>query len=288
MSIEISGAAREILEAATKVDGTPPVSDQALLAASQGKRELHEFEGVAVGIIGEGEVDLVVLPQHRGHGVGKRALEQLLASARTGDAEDLRAWAHGENPAATRLLQGAGFHEARTLLRMTLDVSLLSQAVAAARALPEGFEVRGFDGTNPQLADEWVRVNAAAFADHPEQGKMTRQDFDALTREPWFEPDDLRLAFSADGRLAAFAWVKTTQADTKTETELYALGVAPAHAGIGLGAAMLGETFRQMATHRPERISLYVEADNAQALPLYERAGFVVDQRSTQWLMKTR
>ena len=35
---------------------------------------------------------------------------------------------------------------------------------------------------------EWLRVNAAAFAHHAEQGRMTRADLDARMEEPWFDP----------------------------------------------------------------------------------------------------
>ena len=47
----LSPDARKILEEATHYDGTPPVSDQALLAVTQGRRRLFE-EPDAIGIIG--------------------------------------------------------------------------------------------------------------------------------------------------------------------------------------------------------------------------------------------
>ena len=283
----LSPDARKILEEATHHDGTPPVSDQALLAVTQGRRRLFE-EPDAIGIIGEGELDLVVRPTERGKGIGRALLRTLLASDEA--STELRAWAHGENPAATALLRSAGFEPVRELLRLALDPAALDQAIGAARRLPEGFEVRayspGAEGHADQ-ADDWVRVNAAAFASHPEQGQMSRADFDALTREPWFAADDLRLAYATSGErqgeLAGFTWVKTVQEGNTTETELYVLGVDPTFAGIGLGAALLGETLRQMATHRPNRITLYVDGDNTNAVALYARAGFGVEQRSMQY-----
>lgn len=279
---------RGILAEAARFDGTPPVSDQALMAVAQGRRELVDF-GDAVGIIGEGELDLVVRPEARGRGIGGASLQALLGLLGDGSGSELKAWAHGENPAAEALLRGAGFAPVRTLLRMSLDPALLPGAIAAARPLPDGFEVSPFDPTRQDEADEWVRVNAAAFAGHPEQGAMTRADFDALTREPWFEAEDLRLAFEAgrpEARLAGFTWVKTTREQGQVETELYVLGVDPAQAGRGLGAALLGETLRRMARHDPDRITLYVDLDNENAVSLYERAGFEVEQRSTQFALE--
>lgn len=285
---------RELLAAAERHDGRPPVSDQAVIAARQGKRDILASDE-AVGIIGEGELDLVVHPAARGRGIGTSALTELL---RLGGPR-LLAWSHGENPAADALLEAAGFAPVRELLLMTLEPTRLPEAIAASRPLPKGFEVRAFDPrTAPSAAAEWVRVNAAAFASHPEQGAMTLTDFEALQSEPWFEAEDLRLAYDLDGphdssdpksdapRLAAYTWVKTTRDAAGVTTELYAIGVDPPFAGRGLGAAMLGETLRRMRVHGPDRITLYVDGDNLAARELYERAGFEVSQRSTQWLLE--
>lgn len=357
-SSQLTDRVRVILAEAARFDGTPPMSDQALMAVAQGRRELVDF-GDGVGIIGEGELDLVVRPQARGQGIGRTSLQALLGReprrSEQGTAShvepeqshrrdfrepdpgvsdesgsELKAWAHGENPAAEALLRGAGFAPVRTLLRMALDPALLPGAIASARPLPDGFEISPFDPTQPEQADEWVRVNAAAFASHPEQGAMTRADFDALTREPWFAAEDLRLAFDVShgeastrsnragfawkrtrrvpsgipvapllqygeqnsalpqAPLSGFTWVKTTREHVEVETELYVLGVDPAQAGRGLGAALLGETLRRMARHDPDRITLYVDLDNKNAVALYERAGFEVEQRSTQFALEWR
>lgn len=312
---------REVLRAAEQTDGTPPVSDQAMLAARQGERALFGIVGVdensglggefkGVGIIGEGEVDLVIHPDARGLGLGTAALNEMIAAkdqlspngtppeaSVDGPAatHGLRAWAHGENPAATALLTHAGFAPIRSLYRLALDPAALDTAIASSRAFPEGFRLAAFDLTDDAQAKAWVRVNAAAFANHPEQGGVTFEDFKNLEREPWFAPEDLILAFDTnthndpeDDRLAGYAWVKTTQSSdgTNTETELYVLGVDPAYAGRGLGAALLGATLRQMAKHAPDRISLYVDGDNENARELYDRVGFETDQLSTQWLLR--
>ena len=151
--------------------------------------------------------------------------------------------------------------------------------------MPSGFRTELFDPANPENAESWVRVNAAAFANHPEQGGVTNADFAALRTENWFDPADLILARDeSTGSLAGYTWIKTVSAGDLVETELYVLGVDPVCAGRGLGAALLGETLKRMSEHHPTRITLYVDGSNEHALALYSRAGFAVDTVSTQWL----
>lgn len=288
-------AIRKLLAEAEQADGGSPISDQALIAALSGDRALFAFDAaprqdsgaphpVAVGILGDGELDLVVRPAARGAGAGRSALGLLLAEADRTAPGALRAWAHGENPAATALLAGAGFAPTRTLYRLALDPERLAAAIAGARPLPAGYRTEAFDAANPAHIDAWVRVNAAAFADHPEQGSLTAAGFAALREQEWFDPQDLILAVNtASNDIVGFTWVKTLRTEDATETELYVLGVDPAYAGRGLGAALLGTTLARMRVHRPDRITLYVDGENTQARSLYARAGFEVDAVSTQW-----
>ncbi|MGI8393711.1 mycothiol synthase [Leucobacter sp. W1038] len=290
---------RALVAEAERTDGTAPFSDQALLAASRGTRTLIAFDDgeatrdhttgsrspVAVGVCGEGELDLVVRPDARGAGVGSAALAHLLAEADRETPTPLRAWAHGENPAASALLRGAGFAPVRTLYRLALDPARLAAAITESRAMPAGFGIEPFNPASHEHAESWVRVNAAAFADHPEQGGVTDADFAALRAEHWFDPEDLILARDeSNGSLAGYTWIKTVRQGELVEAELYVLGVDPVYAGRGLGAALLGETLRRMSEHHPTRITLYVDGSNEHALALYTRAGFTVDTVSTQWL----
>lgn len=278
--------ARAIIAAAEAHDGASPVSDQAMLAVAQGQRELLLFGDasapVAVGIVGDGEVDLVVHPAERGRGVGSAALGELIARG-SGSATPsaLRAWAHGHNPAADDLLTTAGFAPVRSLYRMALDPELLPQdgRDPLALAAPAGFELRSYRPDSAQDAEDWVRVNAAAFADHPEQGRMTVAEFGLITREDWFDPADLFILSTTDGVAAGSTWLKTTP----EESELYAIGIHPDHAGHGLGRYLLEVTLARMAQHHPERVTLYVDGDNTRAVKMYEAAGFTIDSRSQQW-----
>ena len=310
-SADALAQARALIAEAEAFDGAPPVSDQALLEASQGKRELLLFTAAdappepggpddagevsardralpdALGIVGAGELDLVVRPGERGRGVGAAALGALLERT----SGEVRSWAHGVNPAAERLLTNAGFAPVRSLFRMALDPALLSGAAADPLAIPvpEGLALRAFDPDSTVDASAWVDANAAAFAQHPEQGRITLNDFAAMRAEPWFDPADLILLGELDDegrelpRIAGSTWVKTVRDGASTETELYAVGVRPDRAGQGLGRILLAVTLSRMAQHSPQRVTLYVDGENSRAVELYERAGFTVDSRSRQW-----
>ena len=303
---ELLATARGIIAAAEATDGVPPVSDQAMLAAARGERALivfaapgarpgtepgatpgdapHGADALALGIIGDGELDLVVRPEARGRGVGARALAALLARHRPADGP-LRAWAHGTNPAADALLEAAGFVPVRSLFRMALDPALLPADGRDPLALaPAGLGLHRF-GAEPGDSAAWVRVNAAAFATHPEQGRMTEADLAQLAAEPWFDAADLILLTDARGEAIGSTWVKTLR-DPETDardTELYALAVHPEHAGRRLGSLLLDVTLARMAEHAPRSVTLYVDGENERAVRLYERAGFTVDSRSRQW-----
>ncbi|WP_125100499.1 mycothiol synthase [Leucobacter chromiireducens] len=285
-------AARELAARAEAADGTPPVSDQAMLAVANGQRTLLLFgdaaapgaEPIALGIIGEGELDLVVQPEARGRGVGRAALIALLARHELGPGP-LRAWAHGENPAATSLLERAGFAPVRSLYRMGLDPHLLpGDARDPLRLAPGGLALHTF-GQGANDAADWVRVNAAAFATHPEQGRMTEEDLALLRQEPWFDAGDLILLSDAHGDVIGSTWLKTVRdaASGAVDTELYALAVHPESAGRRLGRLLLDVTLARMAQHSPRTVTLYVDGDNARAVRLYETAGFTIDSRSRQW-----
>lgn len=286
--------AGQIIEAAAREDGRQPISDEARLAAARGTRNsiifLEQEAPVALGILGDGEIDLVVAPEYRRRGIGAAALTSLLGIA---DAGPLAAWSHGTNPAADTILERAGFTPSRTLLRLALDPNELPEPDAEI-SLPEGFTLRAY---SPRAGDDdagdaadWVRVNAAAFVHHPEQGALTVDDFFARTAEPWFAADDLLLAHDAAGELAGSAWVKTVRglasgpgSAVVADTELYAIAVRPDLAGQGLGRGLNRAALVRMATHRPRSVSLYVEGDNEPALALYRAAHYTEFSRSRQW-----
>ncbi|SDK34685.1 mycothiol synthase [Nocardioides sp. YR527] len=254
-----------IAKATEAYDGVAPL-DEATLLTLRNRPEDATIWGdvrgfgllVSTGSTTEGELSLVVLTQHRGVGLGR----QLLLRAPSLPA-GTTAWSHGDNPAAARLAATQGWERTRELWVMRRPVAGLPPAPET----PEGIVVRGFE---PGDEAELLRVNAAAFAHHPEQGSLDEAGLRERMAEAWFDPSGLVTAWEGE-KLLAFHWTKR---HSETEGEVYVVGVDPAAQGRGLGKLVTLLGLNHLATVGVERIHLYVEGDNTTAVRLYEGLGF--------------
>jgi len=251
----------DLIARATTFDGEPPFSDGALVAFANGERELvweFDAEGNRVGAALDSPTasEFVVDPDARGHGHGARMLDMLTHPSRGGAGAKLF-WAHGDHPAARALARHHRLEVVRTLLHLRLPV-----VPAGSRGETVRF--------TPGDADAWVELNARAFADHPEQGGITRTDLEVLMAEPWFDAEDF-LLLKRNGVLVGYVWLKVHEADG----EFYVVGVAPEAQGQGLGRELMQAGFARLAERGIHSAHLYVEGDNAPALRLYREFGFV-------------
>ena len=273
-----------LAERAHAADGEPPFSDQTLVDVRSGRAGVtcvaaadgERLVGAAVVVpqpdrASTYTVELVVDPEHRNRGVATAIAGQLRAQL-DGTVE---AWAHGNHVAAQRLAELHGLEAVR-------DLYQLKRAVAGAEDvplpvdLPEHLEIRAFEvGRDEQ---SWLRVNAAAFAEHPEQGRMTLADLQERENESWFDPRGFLLAVAADDPddVAGFHWTKVHPAsgDAAAIGEVYAVGIAPDHQGHGLGRALTAAGINHLAEQGLDEVMLYVDADNPAAVALYESLGF--------------
>lgn len=207
-------------------------------------------------LLHDGSVDLAVAPSARGAGFGS-ALAGAVAE------ETVRAWSHGDHPAAARLAERHGLDRTRELWVMRRPTADPLPDVA------EGVTVRSF---RPEDADEVLRVNAAAFADHPEQGALDAAGLAERMAEPWFDPAGLLVATEPGGdQLLGFHWTKQHSPSTG---EVYVVGVAPEAQGRGLGRTLTLAGLHHLATRVDGEVILYVESDNCPARAVYERLGF--------------
>lgn len=221
-------------------------------------------ELVGYAQIDRGSAELAVHPDHRRRGLGTRLLDEVLAGA-----PDARVWAHGPHAGAAPLAASRGLVVVRELWLMVGGAESLAAAAGSPPAVPDGVIVTTFDADRD--GDDWVAVNARAFAHHPEQGRMTRSDLDARTAEPWFDPEGFWLARDAtDGTLLASMWTKVSDA----VGEIYVLGVDPAAQGRGLGGFLTATAMQRFARLGLAEVELYVEGDNEPAIRTYQRAGF--------------
>jgi mycothiol synthase len=228
------------------------------------------------GITGDvraGVAELAVHPAQRRRGVGTRLITALLDEvARPVSAAGgrLRVWAHGAHPGAVALAETFGFRQVRALWQMRRS---LREPLPTVR-LPEGVRLRSFRvGQDEQAV---VEVNNRAFAWHPEQGNWDVRQVAVREAEPWFDPDGFLLAVDDTGRLLGFHWTKVHAATGQHEPigEVYVVGVDPGAQGRRLGTALTVAGLAYLRDRGLDQAMLYVEADNAGAISVYERLGF--------------
>jgi mycothiol synthase len=230
----------------------------------------HGLEGAGLWLAGDdgfalahdSAVDLAVAPEARGAGLGRELAEAVLA----GDAA-VTAWSHGDHPAAARIAAAHGLERARELWVMRWPASAPLPEVAA----PDGIAVRSY---RPEDAGEVVRVNAAAFAHHPEQGSMDQTELAERMAEDWFDPAGLLVAGPVGDPghgLLGFHWTKRHSPELG---EVYVIGIDPAAQGRGLGRLLTAAGLAHLRDAGVDEVMLYVESDNTAGRRLYEGLGF--------------
>ena len=304
-------AVRDLLDAVTAHDGISPLDEADLLAlvggtaqhllspvdfgngtdhAGRAAAEAADEGALAgyVSVLEDGTVQGMVHPEHRRRGHGTALLRAALALR-----PDAGVWAHGALEASMAFLSAAGLHETRRLLTLHRPLDAAHPVPTVPAPTLEGLRLDTFDVERD--ADRWLEVNAHAFADHPEQGALTRSDLDQRMAEPWFDPEDLLVA-RVDDELVGFVWVKQEApvGDRRCrrqqrqrgqprqpervpqDAEIYVVATAPSVQGRGVAGYLLATALERLHEAGVPGVELYVEADNTPALRLYETWGFTV------------
>ncbi|MFD8085498.1 mycothiol synthase [Kitasatospora sp. NPDC059722] len=249
--------------------------------------QLEIPQDTAPGAHANPAAELVVAPAARGRGLARPLVDAVLAEAHRAGRDAVDFWVHGGHPAARHLADRYGAELVRELRQMRRTGEQTETV-----PLPEGVELRTF---RPGEDDaEWLRLNALAFAHHPEQGAWTERDLADRLAEPWFDPAGFFLA-TREGKVVGFHWTKVHGA-TATEPalgEVYVVGVDPAEQGSGLGRALTAAGLRHLTGSGPgerglETVLLYVDADNPAAVRVYERLGFTVHEVDLMYRVEYR
>jgi len=291
LTVEEQREVRELVTAATEFDGVAPVGEQVLRELGHDRTEHLVVAGSLPGAarkgadavvgylnlsppseIGAAMAELVVHPQSRRRGIG--AALGRAAMAKTGGHNQF--WAHGTLAPARATASALALVPVRELVQMRRSLSDTPDPVPPV----PGVQIRTYQGTADDA--ELLRVNNAAFADHPEQGGWTEFELAERRAEPWFDPAGLFLAFGASGsdqagRLLGFHWTKV-HLDQPGLGEVYVVGVDPSAQGRGLGqmltAVGIQSLARRLAGSAEPTVMLYVESVNVAAVRTYQRLGF--------------
>ena len=283
---------------AVTADGVSPLSEQPLLSlTAPGGRVRHLLGYAGEQLTGyaqldspagpDGSAELVVDPDARRRGTGRALVGAVLAAA-----PEARLWAHGRLPAAQALAASAGLTAVRELHKMARPLTE-EDLESSATALPAGFTARAFEPGRDEQA--WLATNAAAFAHHPEQGRLTLADLRDRMAQPWFDAagfilieaddtvtpgDEAATGSDAKPELAAFHWTKVDPEQrssidpTKVAGEVYVVGVHPAFQGRGLGRPVTALGLAHLAGLGLPEVVLYVDGDNQAAIRTYTGLGF--------------
>jgi mycothiol synthase len=209
----------------------------------------------------------LVHPRHLGRGIGSRLLGFLERRMRenVADAEGaiLHNWVDLQDEAACRMVEAAGFFEARRHYTMIADLEGLDLGFS----LPQGIRIRACEDSDARTMHDLLEET---FADH--------WGFTPLSYEQWrtleYERSDTDLGM----------WFLALEGDEpvglligRAMTDLGwvgVLGVKKAHRRRGIASALLRHSFSDFKTRGLAKVGLGVDASNEdRAVHLYESAG---------------
>ncbi|MDO4252410.1 MAG: mycothiol synthase [Rothia sp. (in: high G+C Gram-positive bacteria)] len=288
----------------TVCEGSSPFSEQTLLSLHQQldqtdrayrlvlARQRGQLLGAFVAFYPRGtEAGLIegaLYPRWRGQGLGSQLLKQLVEQLRSQQAGRYGAWVHevkGDqaqliNQRATHLASKYGFSRVRELHKMQfcLTPERREKLLATGRAQQAAAGLSLTTFTPGQDNASWLASNAAAFANHPEQGGLTEADLQERLNADWFDPQGFFLLKDPSGQLAGYCWTKVVPQEP-TLGEIYVVGVDPNWQGQGLGRFLMLTGMAHLASLEPageplENMLLYVDAENQAAFRLYTSLGW--------------
>lgn len=250
------------------------------------------YPRTAAGELHKVGLDGTVRPDVRGRGIGTllaTAMRQRALEIHTERHPDLSAllMSRGlsENTAQHQLMADIGLRPERWSFVMRAD---LTREATAPAMVPEGLELRRYDDT---LSAAMHEAHNAAFVDHPNFTPWSESMWKQwVTDSRNFRP---ALSFvvvdpARDGEVVAY--VQTNEYDAyyamtgKREAYVAKVGTRREHRGRGLASTLLAHALAEHRAAGFDEASLDVDSENPTgALGIYERAGFEVESRWTDY-----
>jgi mycothiol synthase len=279
-------AVTQLLEVATEVDGHAPLDEHQWLDLVNGGR--HDFAGLVAWEPGHGHpvgyaqvtreaqagghdstwaLECVVDPHHRRPdlGIARTLLDAAVGLVAEAGGGHVHMWVPKPTPGHDELAASIGLHRGRELRQLRRPLPAPSSSALDVRAFVPGRD-----------ESAWLEVNNRAFAWHPEQGGWDLETLRNREAQPWFDPEGF-LLHERDGKLAGFCWTKVHPDHQPPLGEIYVVAVDPGFRGLGLGRDLVVAGLDHLAGKGLGEAMLYVDADNAWALRLYEKLGFALD-----------
>jgi mycothiol synthase len=285
-----AAAVKELLDAASSVDGHAALDEHAWLDLVHGGREgfagFVAWEDGHDHPVGYAQVsrasgsanwalEVVVDPHHRvpGNTIASDLLRSAADTISSEGGGHVHMWVNQPGPAHAALAGTIGLRPGRVLYQMRRPLPV-EDAVR-----PDGppLQTRPFRVGLDEEA--WLEVNNRAFHWHPEQGGWELETIKQREEEPWFDPDGFLLHEDASGKLDGFCWTKV-HADTDPPLgEIYVIAADPeaAHPQPGLGRRLVIAGLDHLYSKGLEHGMLYVDASNSKAVKLYVDLGFTVN-----------
>jgi mycothiol synthase len=233
-----------------------------------------------------------VLPARRGQGIGTLLVAGMVERAARMRAEirpDLPAKVTSagitSNQSQGDLLGSAGIRAERWsfVMRTPLD------ELPPTRPVPHGYGLRTYDQS---MADELRETHNRAFRDHPNftpWSEITWKQF--VTGSRSFRPN-LSFVVVPDGSDEIVAYSQAAEFDADLEATgcremcVGRIGTVPEYRRHGLAAALLSHSLEAYRGAGYDQASLSVDSANPTgALGVYERAGFKVESRWTNYFL---
>lgn len=142
--------------------------------------------------------------------------------------------------------------------------------------LPDGYTIR-----NAIIEEDYERYRRVQKAVFPHIKSMSNTILDTYSKATFYKEELDIVAVAPDGEFAAFC---TARIDPVSRiTELEPVGTHPAHRKLGLGKAVILETFKRLQKFKPTAVVILGAAPTEGARGLYKSVGFVRESTAHYW-----